>query len=98
MAGQMLYMVLRFVAGSANCFISFVFSVYFACISLSFYLFSYEQDMWNVTPVPELLGALPQEYSLETALADLLVNTALYALKLYISNFSTMLFSVHFIC
>lgn len=33
------------------------------------------QDMWNVTPDPELLGALPQEYTFETALADLLDNS-----------------------
>ncbi|MCO5558448.1 hypothetical protein L7F22_012031 [Adiantum nelumboides] len=33
------------------------------------------QDMWNVTPDPELLVALPQEYTLETALADLLDNS-----------------------
>ncbi|KAH7428834.1 hypothetical protein KP509_09G020000 [Ceratopteris richardii] len=33
------------------------------------------QDMWNVTPDPELLASLPQEYTVETALADLLDNS-----------------------
>ena len=51
------------------------FILLFSHSSPSLTLFTDEQDMWNVTPVPELLGALPQEYTLETALADLLVNT-----------------------
>ncbi|KAH7428856.1 hypothetical protein KP509_09G020200 [Ceratopteris richardii] len=33
------------------------------------------QDMWNVTPDAELLVSLPQEYTVETALADLLDNS-----------------------
>ncbi|KAH9325961.1 hypothetical protein KI387_006139, partial [Taxus chinensis] len=33
------------------------------------------QDMWDVTPEPHLLVALPQEYSTETALADLIDNS-----------------------
>ena len=80
----MLYMVLRFVAISANCYISFNFSfTTLVSIPFSFYSFAYAQDMWNVTPVPELLGALPQEYSLETALADLLVRALSYLWKIW---------------
>lgn len=30
---------------------------------------------WNITPDPELLGSLPQDYTLETALADILDNS-----------------------
>ncbi|XP_057848763.2 structural maintenance of chromosomes flexible hinge domain-containing protein GMI1 isoform X1 [Cryptomeria japonica] len=33
------------------------------------------QNMWDVTPKPHLLVALPQEYSTETALADLIDNS-----------------------
>ncbi|XP_057823648.2 structural maintenance of chromosomes flexible hinge domain-containing protein GMI1 isoform X1 [Cryptomeria japonica] len=33
------------------------------------------QDMWDVTPEPHLLVALPQDYSTETALADLIDNS-----------------------
>lgn len=33
------------------------------------------QDLWDVTPEPHLLGALPQDYSTETALADLIDNS-----------------------
>lgn len=33
------------------------------------------QDMWNVTPEPQLLVELPQEYTFQTALADLIDNS-----------------------
>lgn len=33
------------------------------------------QDMWNVTPEPHLLVELPQEYTFQTALADLIDNS-----------------------
>lgn len=32
------------------------------------------QNLWNVTPKPEMLGQLPQGYTLQTALADQVVS------------------------
>jgi hypothetical protein len=39
-----------------------------------FFVWLFVQGLWNVTPEPEMLTALPQEYTLFSALADELVS------------------------
>lgn len=49
-----------------NCLLKFVLVIWF--FSLVF------QNMWDLTPDTYLLKELPQTYSFETALADLIVS------------------------